>query len=89
MDARERVAVNIRRLRVSRGVSQEAFAVDAGVDRTYVSRIERKLENPTVTVLERIAAALGVGIAELFVEPESGAETPPSLPPGRKRRKPG
>ncbi|WBO58037.1 helix-turn-helix domain-containing protein [Acidocella sp. MX-AZ03] len=53
------MAVNIRRLRVERGVSQEAFAVDAGVDRTYMSRIERRLENPTLTVLEKIAAALG------------------------------
>ena len=51
MDARERVAVNIRRLRVERGVSQEVFAVDAGVDRTYMSQIERRLENPTLAVL--------------------------------------
>jgi transcriptional regulator with XRE-family HTH domain len=87
MDAREKVAVNIRRLRVERGVSQEAFAVDAGIDRTYMSRIERKLENPTVTVLERIAAALGVEIAELFVEPGPEAKVPPSLPSGRKRKR--
>jgi transcriptional regulator with XRE-family HTH domain len=89
MDAREKIAVNIRRLRVARGVSQDAFAVDAGIDRTYVSRIERRLENPTVTVLERIAAALCVEIAVLFVDPGPEAETPPSLPAGRKRRKPG
>ena len=89
MDARERVAVNIRRLRVERGGSQEAFAVDAGVDRTYMSRIERRLENPTVTVLEKIAAALGVEIAALFADPGPEGETPPSLPAGRKRRKAG
>ena len=89
MDARERVAVNIRRLRVERGVSQEAFAVDAGVDRTYMSRIERKMENPTVTVLEKIATALGVEIAALFADPGPDGGTPPSLPAGRKRRKPG
>ena len=88
MDAREKVAVNIRRLRVARGVSQEAFAVDAGVDRTYMSRIERKMENPTVTVLERIAAALGVEIAALFADPGPEDGAPPSLPAGRKRRKP-
>jgi len=57
--------------------------VDTGIDRTYVSRIERRLENPTVTVLERIAAALGVEIAMLFVDPGPEAETPPSLPPIR------
>ena len=87
MDARERVAVNIRRLRVERGVSQEAFAVDAGVDRTYMSRIERRLENPTVTVLEKIAAALGVEIAALFADPGPDCGAPPSLPAGRKRKR--
>ena len=87
MDAREKVAVNIRRLRVARGVSQEAFAVDAGVDRTYMSRIERKMENPTVTVLERIAAALGVEIVALFADPGPEGGAAPSLPAGRKRRK--
>ena len=86
MEAREKVAVNIRRLRVARGVSQEAFAVDAGVDRTYMSRIERRMENPTVTVLERIAAALGVEIAELFADPRPDDGAPPSLPAGRKRK---
>lgn len=59
MDALARVARNVRRLRVAIGLSQEAFALDAGLDRTYISRIERNLENPTVTALERIAAALG------------------------------
>jgi len=88
MDAREKVAVNIRRLRVARGVSQEKFAVDAGVDRTYMSRIERRLENPTVTVLERIAAALGVEIEALFARPEPGDEAPGPLPSGRKKQKP-
>ena len=83
------MAWNIRRLRVERQVSQEAFAVDAGIDRTYVSRLERGMENPTVAVLEGIAAALGVEIEALFVRPEPGVEAPGPLPSGRKRRKPG
>ena len=89
MDARVRVAWNIRRLRVERGVSQEAFAVDAGIDRTYVSRLERGMENPTVAVLEGIAAALGVEIEALFVRPQPGEEAPGPLPSGRKRREVG
>ncbi|NNM56783.1 helix-turn-helix domain-containing protein [Acidocella sp.] len=89
MDARARVAWNMRRLRVARGASQEAFAVDAGIDRTYMIRIERRMENPTVTVLERIAAALGVEIAALFADSGPEGDAPRSLPAGRKRRKPG
>lgn len=85
MDARELVAWNLRRLRVARGLAQEALAVDAGIDRTYVSRLERNLENPTVAVLERLAKALGVEIVELFIVPEAGAEPPATLPKGRRK----
>jgi transcriptional regulator with XRE-family HTH domain len=87
MDARARVAWNIRGLRVARGISQDAFAVDAGIDRTYVSRLERGMENPTVAVLEGIAAALGVEIEELFARPNPGEQAPVRLPAGRKPRK--
>ncbi len=83
------MAWNIRSLRVERQVSQEAFAVDAGIDRTYVSRLERGMENPTVAVLEGIAAALNVEIEALFAKPEPGDEVPGPLPSGRKRRKQG
>jgi len=87
MDARELVALNLRRLRIARGVAQEALAIDAEIDRTYVSRLERNMENPTVAVLERLAHALEVEIAEFFVKPKPGAKTPPVLRKGRKPRK--
>ncbi|HEX4113523.1 MAG TPA: helix-turn-helix transcriptional regulator [Stellaceae bacterium] len=78
------MAWNLRRLRVARGIAQEALAVDAEIDRTYVSRLERNLENPTVAVLERIANALGVAITEFFVVPKPGARPPQTLPKGRR-----
>ena len=68
-----------------RGVSQEVFAVDAGIDRTYVSRLERGLENPTVAVLERIALALETEIIELFAVPKKNEGPPPPLKSGRKK----
>lgn len=83
MDARARVARNVRRLRVAAGLSQEAFAVDAGLDRTYISRIERNLENPTVTALEKIARALGADIVDVLADSASRARQP-TLRPGRK-----
>jgi transcriptional regulator with XRE-family HTH domain len=84
MDARELVAWNLRRLRVGRGLAQDALAVDAAIDRTYVSRLERNMENPTVAVLERIAQALEAEIVEFFVVPKSGARPPQVLRKGRK-----
>lgn len=89
MDVRELVAVNIRKLRVARRLSQEALAVDAEIDRTHVSRIERAIENPTIVVLDRIAKALEIDIAMLFVRPRASELPPDVLPKGRKtvRRK--
>ena len=66
MKAQIVVARNLRRLRVAQALSQEALAADAAVDRTYVGRLERGLENPTVAILERLAEALESDIAELF-----------------------
>jgi transcriptional regulator with XRE-family HTH domain len=81
------VAWNLRRLRVGRDLSQENLAFDAGVDRTYVSRLERGLENPTVGILDRLADALGVGIVEFFVVPSPGELPPRPLPGGRRAKR--
>jgi transcriptional regulator with XRE-family HTH domain len=85
MNARELVAWNTRRIRVSRGISSERLATDAGVDRAYVSRIERAVANASIDVLERIARVLGVEMAELFAVPQPDAERPEPLPGGRRR----
>ena len=66
MDVRNRLAVNIKRLRNERGWSQEALADEAGLDRTYISGIERKVKNPTITVVERVARALGCSLGALL-----------------------
>jgi len=58
MDVGHRLAANMKRLRKERGLSQEALADAAGLDRTYISGIERIVRNPTITVVERIASAL-------------------------------
>ncbi|MCK1586301.1 helix-turn-helix transcriptional regulator [Bradyrhizobium sp. 169] len=84
MKAQALVARNIRRLRVSRELSQEALAVDARIDRTYVSRLERGLENPSVAVLEKLAIALKASIPELFVAPAKGEAPPRPLKAGRR-----
>lgn len=66
MDVRQRIGWNLRRLRKERGISQEDFATDSGFDRGYISGVERGVRNPSVLVLERIAAALQIDVEELF-----------------------
>jgi transcriptional regulator with XRE-family HTH domain len=84
MDARSLVARNLRRLRVAKGLSQDGLAADAGIDRTYVSRLERGMENPTVALLERLSEALGSKIVDFFAAPKPGEPSPETLPSGRK-----
>jgi transcriptional regulator with XRE-family HTH domain len=59
-------AVNVRRLRVSAGLSQEALADRAGLHRTYVSSIERGERNVAIENIFRLATALGVDPRELL-----------------------
>lgn len=66
MDVRQRLAVNMKRLRKERGWSQEALADEAGLDRTYISGIERIVRNPTITVIDRVSEALGCSLGELL-----------------------
>ena len=60
------MAANIRRLRKERGWSQEALADEAGLDRTYISGIERVVKNPTITVVERVAHAMQCTLGNLL-----------------------
>ena len=66
MDVRQRLATNVKRLRKATGLSQERFALEHGIDRTYISAIERGRRNPTITIVERLAKALDVDVMELL-----------------------
>ncbi len=65
MDVRKKLGSKVQRLRHDQGLSQEELADRAGLHRTYVSGVERGVRNPTLTVIERLARALGVTVAVL------------------------
>ncbi len=83
MDASTLVGRNLRRIRVSRGLSQEQLGLLVGCEPSYVGRVERGRENPTVRLLEAMARACDVPIADLFASLPDG-EVPAGLPRGRK-----
>ncbi|WP_082792654.1 helix-turn-helix domain-containing protein [Collimonas pratensis] len=56
--------------RAEQGISQEELAFRAGIDRTFVSRLERGLKQPTLTTLIGLAGALGFSAADLVRETE-------------------
>jgi transcriptional regulator with XRE-family HTH domain len=65
MDVRARIGLNLKELRLAKGLSQEELAHRAEVHQTYLSGVERGKRNASVLVLQRIAAALDSDIEDL------------------------
>jgi transcriptional regulator with XRE-family HTH domain len=72
------LAQNVRARRKAIGLSQEALAHEATVDRTYVSQVERQQRNVPIVVLARLAKALGTTADRLLV---------PSAETGQRRHR--
>lgn len=69
MDLKEVMAVNLRRIRHDKKMTQEELADRAGLSARYVGAIERAHKSASVTVLGRIAEALDVEAAVLIERP--------------------
>jgi transcriptional regulator with XRE-family HTH domain len=57
---RDTLAKNMRRLRAARTLTQEALAYDCGINRTYLSAVERAERNVSIDNIARIAKGLKV-----------------------------
>lgn len=60
------LAQRVKTLRTELGLSQETMALEAGIDRTYASQIERGVSNPSLRVICAVAEILGVEPADLL-----------------------
>ncbi|WP_029005370.1 helix-turn-helix domain-containing protein [Azorhizobium doebereinerae] len=65
MDLKELMAINLRRLRHAKGMTQEELAERAGLSARYIGAIERADVSASVTVLGQVAEALDVDATEL------------------------
>ncbi|MBN3114675.1 helix-turn-helix transcriptional regulator [Pectobacterium brasiliense] len=65
-DITVRFGQRVKTLRLQAGLSQEAFTDKCGLDRTYISGIERGVRNPTLEVIGVIADGLGIELKNLF-----------------------
>ena len=65
-EARATLAMNFRTIRLSKALAQERLALDAGVDRTVVSKIERAVTNPSIEILLKLANQLDFDLNDLF-----------------------
>lgn len=74
MKLRAVLSENLKRLRAERQLSQEALAHAANIERSYVSKLERKGSSATLDTLEKLAAALELDPLALITD-RSGAQS--------------
>ena len=75
MELRERLAANLKNGRKAMGISQEELAHRVGIDRTYVSSLERCVYAATIDLVGRLAAALEVEPEALLRAPQPSSDT--------------
>ncbi len=73
MDMRRLVGRNIKRFRLAKGLTQEAFAEQSGFSQQYISGLERGRRNPTVVSVYELAQALGVSHLDLLTPQKAKA----------------
>jgi transcriptional regulator with XRE-family HTH domain len=69
MQIREVFARNLRKARHEKGLSQEALAHEAEVDRTYISALERGVYGATIDMVDKLATVLNVEASTLLERP--------------------
>jgi transcriptional regulator with XRE-family HTH domain len=80
MEIREVLALNLRKFRQAKGLSQEELADRAEIDRTYISAVERSVHAASIDVVDRLARGLGIEAADLL-------RRPPAPTVGKKQRR--
>ncbi len=65
-ETKQKIGARIRQLRTEKGISQETFANQNGLDRTQVSRIERGLNNIELLSLVSFIRALDISLKDFF-----------------------
>ncbi len=66
MNVNKQLGMRVRYLRKQKGLSQLDLSFESGVNKNYISDLERGDRNPTLQVLERIANSLDVTLEDLF-----------------------
>lgn len=60
----------VKELRLEKGLSQEAFAERADLNRTYLGEVERGIAIPSLVTITKIASALNVSLSALIARSE-------------------
>ncbi|MCX6704844.1 MAG: helix-turn-helix transcriptional regulator [Candidatus Woesebacteria bacterium] len=66
VDITKKFGQKVRKVRIAKGMSQGKLAKKLGVDSSYISKIERGLQNISLKGLEKLAKVIGVSVGELM-----------------------
>ena len=66
VDIKEKIGIRLRELRKQKGLSQEKFAFECELDRTYIASIEQGKRNVSIANIEKIAKALHISVCDFF-----------------------
>jgi transcriptional regulator with XRE-family HTH domain len=66
MDIKNKLGKRVKELRLTLGYSQEAFAHECGLDRTYIASLENGKRNVSIVNIEKISIALNVSLRDFF-----------------------
>lgn len=66
MDLQKQFGLRVKELRLKKGLSQEALAFKAGIDRTYMTGVENGKRNVSIKNIEKIIKAVELPISEFF-----------------------
>ena len=75
MDLRQVFARNLRRFRQAKGFSQESLAFEAGVNRSYMSKLEKGASYVGLEIIERLSKVLGVPASDFLKPPPPKARS--------------
>lgn len=65
-NAQQKLGKKIKQLRLDANMSQEKLGESTGLDRTYISGIERGIRNPSLKNIEKLAKSLNVKVSDLI-----------------------
>jgi DNA-binding XRE family transcriptional regulator len=66
VNIKEKIGKRLRELRTAKGLSQEKFAFECELDRTYIASIEQGRRNVSIVNIEKIAKACNMSVSEFF-----------------------
>ncbi len=75
MELQRKFGKVVKELRLEKSLSQESLALESGIDRTYISDIEKGERNISLQIISQLSQALQISLSDFFKKIETNGET--------------